>query len=344
MPIELRTRDDLSVNDIVRLAREHHVAATPHVGNWTPARLVLPTLGISVLCVDHTMGSKDRNAHPQLLIQNGVAREVCDQHDCLTTHAKVTTACIHPLGTSLSEVHMGAVRALYPSADVVTHLEHLKKSKEVTLAVLEEVTTLSRSATWWRKVDAEGSVTSYRRKELPSTWAEVEPHIFPLTNEREGWLVHNRVAILMDVIQQSHMGNDPEIYHLSGPDMVRYLGSEMEILSRMYDHVRTRLGFKQETIIFNLIPFASFRFATRATQATACEKLCEELAGNIPCERSIQSSVREAFDVFAESETQDYFTQHDCLATGERIEVPGIAREWSMKTCAEHMARVRALA
>jgi len=347
MPCELRIRDDLSVNDIVRLAQKHLVKVTPHVGNWTPARLALPMLGVSVLCVDHTIGIKDRNAHPHLLIQNGAAHELCDHADRLTTHAYVTKHAnggFHPIGKSLSDVHIGAVRALYPLADIMTHVEHLREYRDVTLVVLEEATNFSRSATWWRKVDAEGMVTSYRSKNLPRTWKEIRPSIFPLTNRREGWLIHNRISILMDIIIQSRMGIESDMYHLSGPDMVRYLGSEMATISRMYDHVRKRLGLPQEIITFNLVPFASFRFATRASQASACERLCKELAGTSPDEHTLRSCIREASDVLAESESQSYFTQHDCLAEGEKIAIPDIAREWPMALCAKHFAMVQAAA
>lgn len=143
MPVALRTRDDLSMNEIVRLGRDHVVKVTPHVGNWTPARLVLPTLGISILCVDHTIGIKDRNAHPHLLIHGGAAHVLCDTADRLTTHSCVTRRAnsgIHPIGKSLSEVHIGIVRSLHPSADIVTHSEHLREYRDITLAVLEETT------------------------------------------------------------------------------------------------------------------------------------------------------------------------------------------------------------
>lgn len=346
MPIQLRIRDDLSINDISSLARYYNIKVTPHVGNWTPARLVLPTIGVSILCVDHTIGERDPNAHPHLLIKDGVAHELCDRPDRLTTHSSVTRELpdmAYPIGRSLSDVHVGALRTLYPSADIVTHVEYLKENRDITLAVLEEITALSRSATWWRRVDQEGNVTAHRKKELPRTWGEVEQDIFPLTREKEGWLVHNRVSILMDVILQSRMGTEPEVYHLSGPDMVRYLGGEIEVISRMYDHVQKRLGFKQESVSFNLIPFASFRFATRTKQAGACERICEGLVTGSPTEDVLRQNIAEASDALAESESKNYFTQHDCLAQGDCIVVPDVARTWSMATCATHLATVRAL-
>lgn len=346
MPIELRTRPDLSINDIVRLTSSHIVRVTPHVGNWTPARLVLPTLQLSILCVDHTIGERDPNAHPHLLIRNGRAFTLCDKPDRLTTHSYVTQVVdgsVHKPGVSLTDVHIGVIRALYPGADIVTHVEHLNASRDMTLAVLEEATALSPSGTWWRRVDEEGKVTCYRKKDLPTRWSEYESCIFPLTNPREGWLVHNRVAILMDVIDQSRMGTEPEIYHLSGPDMVRYLGNEIGMISRMYDQVRGRLGLPRNEIVFNLVPFASFRFATRASQTQACKQLCTALADGCPDEKRIRSYAAEASDVFCRTETQDHFSQHDLLATGEAIVVTEIAREWSMDTCAAHLERVRAL-
>jgi hypothetical protein len=343
MPCELRVRDDLSVDDITRLAQSHVVRVTPHVGNWTPARLVLPTLGLSILCVDHTIANRDINAHPHLIIKGGEKRAICKHVDRLTTHAYVTEALPnYGIGTSLTEVHVGAMRKLFPTADIKTHSEHLKEEREITLAVLEEAMGLSRSMVWWRKVDCDGLVRQFRKKELPRTWAEYAHDIFPLTNEKEGWLVHNRIAILMDVVLQSRLGTESEIYHLSGPDMVRYLGSEIESLSRLYDRVRTRLGLPQGTITFNLVPFASFRFATRQSQADACEKLCTKLAEPAFDVAHMRSYASEASDIFSETETQSYFTQHDCAGSSEKVVVPEIARTWSMATCAQYLAVLKA--
>lgn len=344
MPCELRIRDDLSIDDIARLARSHIVKVTPHVGNWTPARLVLPTLGLSILCVDHTIGERDPNAHPHLLIKNGEKRTICGHADRLTTHACVTEMeSDHAVGTSLSDVHVGAIRKIYPRADIMTHSEHLKDERNITLAVLEEATNLSLSLTWWRRVAADGSVQHFRKKDLPRAWADYAPDIFPLTNEKEGWLVHNRIAILMDIILQSRLGTESEMYHLSGPDMVRYLGNEVESLSRLYDHVRKRLNLPQRTITFNLVPFALFRFATRRSQARACERLCMMLGTETGAlHRSHKAYALEAGDIFSETETQSYFTQHDCLASEEDIVVPEIARTWSMATCATHFRRLKA--
>lgn len=346
MPVELRIRDDLSLADVVRLGASHEVKVTPHVGNWTPARLVLPTLGISILCVDHTIGERDRNTHPHLFIRDTGTRVLCDQADRLTTHAVVTRSDVasdHPVGTPLSVVHVNTLRTCYPTADIVTHVEFLHRHREFTLAVLEEVTKISRSAVWWRRVDHEGRVTQHRRKDLPREWREYERSIFPLTNVNAGWLIHNRVAILMDVLTQSQMGSEHEIFHLSGPDMVRYLGGELQMISNMYDRVRTRFALPRETITFNLVPFASFRFAARPSQADACIRLCTELEKETPSKEVLRECLAASADVLAESETERYFSQHDCAATGTRIVVPEVARDWSMATCARNLELVRSL-
>jgi hypothetical protein len=103
----------------------------------------------------------------------------------------------------------------------------------------------------------------------------------------------------------------------------------------MYDVLRKRLGLVQKEITINLVPFASFPFATRTTQAAAAEALAEELSKKKPSEATVQHHVREAFDVLAHASTKAYFTQHDCIASGERVVVPEITRTWSMATCQE---------
>jgi len=307
MPCKLCIRDDFSITQIEHLTRNHYVKVTPHVGNWTPARLVLPTLNVSILCVDHTIGVRDKNAHPHLLIHGGQAYVICDHANKLTTHASVTQCAngsSHAIGTSLSQVHVNTIRSLYPGADIVTHSEYLAKNSEITMKVLEEITKLAPRYVWWRRVNSGGVVTQVKKTDLPSKyeWLVYEQDVFPITNKKSGWLIHNRVAILLDVIFQSQMGVEPEIYHLSGPDMVRYLASEMKVISNMYDHIRGRLGFLQEDITINLIPFASFGFATRNQQSTACKQLCEELVNENPDNRVILSCLSGASDIFSEDD------------------------------------------
>ena len=346
MPCRLRIRDDLSVNDIVRLSRDHLIKVTPHVGNWTPTDMVVPTLGVSVLCVDCTIGERDYNAHPHLFIRGGKAQVLCEHADILTTHARVTSGeYTYAVGTPVSEIHVGALHTLYPNADIVTHSEHLAQHKDITLAMLEIITKISPGYVWWRFVHEDGSVRAFRKEDLPNKtqWHLFRDKIFRLTNDKRGWLIHNRGNILMDVIQQSRMGVEPEIYHLSGQDMVRYLGSEMTAISRMYDHVRKQLGLSQETITYNLVPFSSFRFATRPDQASACELLCVKLAEGIEGE-ALQPYVLDTSDVLMGSDTRCYYTQHDCLANDDRVVVTPIAREWPMETCAKYLALMKAAA
>jgi len=341
MPCELRIRDDLSVNDIVEIAKNSPVVTSPHVGNFTPLRLTLPTLGVKVLCADHTIGIKDRNTHPHLFIQGGVAHTLSTQSDMLTTHASVTERVnggTYPLGMSVSEVHVGALRKLYPERSIVTQTEHFNENREVMLSVLEEVTNLSPSLAWWRSVDSQGLVTPHKRKDLPGRWEDVAHKIFPLTNTEEGWLAHVRINILMDVILQSEMGVNPRVIHLSGPDMVHYIGGEMKAISRMYDNVRKRLNLREETITIDLVPFASLRFATRASQALACEELCTELMQKNPREEVLRGLVQEAHDVLTDPATCSYFTQHDSIATGEGVVIPEAVRSWTMETCAERFS------
>jgi len=339
MPVAMSIRDDLSIQDIEKLAQTHVLEVTPHVGNWTTHRLVLPTLGIKVLCVDHTIGERDINTHPHLLIIKEQAHVLCTTSDRLTTHGRVAQRINgYPYlpGTSLADVHVGTVRELYPEADIVTHSEFLAEHRELAMQLYEILMPVTKPTTlWWRRVDAKGVVTQYRKRDLPHSFSEVRDDIFRLSNQHSGWLMHNRMAILMDVILQSEGGVVPHIYHLSGPDMVRYLESELVALSRMYDVLRKRLGLVQKEITINLVPFASFPFATRTTQAAAAEALAEELSKKKPSEATVQHHVREAFDVLAHASTKAYFTQHDCIASGERVVVPEITRTWSMATCQE---------
>jgi len=338
MPCSITIRDDLALTDVRTLARSHLIEATPHTGNWTTWRLLYPSLPIRTVCVDHTIPCRDRNAHPHLLITQAGAHTLSSHTERLTTHAHVTHPnTSHQSGTSLSEVHTGTVRKLFPAAEVLTHTEYLRNHCELLLTCYESLISLSKGALFWRHVDESGTITAHKdRKRLPSTFSEVRDNIFCVTNETSGWLVHNRLAILLDMLVQSHMGEESVIYHLSGPDMVHYLESEQKILSRMYDHLRPVLGLRSEHLTIALIPFANMRFAVRESHGQEATRLCEALEAGETCRQTLQTHAARLPDIVSDTETTCYFSQHDLVSCGERIVVPEPAEHWSFDLCARH--------
>ena len=108
----------------------------------------------------------------------------------------------------------------------------------------------------------------------------------------------------------------------------------MTAISRMYDLVRAELGFTQETVTLNLVPYAAFRFASRSSQAQTLERLCEELSAESPHMPTLRTLAGGVSDVFADQATQRHFTQHDALL-GDPVVLSGVAQGWSMALCCE---------
>ena len=223
MPCQLRIRDDLSVADIARLAQSHVVRRTPHVGNLPPPQTALPALGVELLVVDCTIPDRDALNRPDLFIRGGNAQHLCADVSRMTTHLTTThpQACNgHGSPRSLADVHVGALRQLYPRGKIRTCGEHLAAHSEAILRILAVVARGHPGFVWWRRVDSAGAVYTCSKRETSSiSWEQVYHRVFQLTDTHEGMLLHNRFLILMDIIEQSQYGAEPDINHLSGPAM-----------------------------------------------------------------------------------------------------------------------------
>jgi len=318
MCITLSVRDDVSINDLLQVARTRPVVKTPHVGNNSPNNLFAAKCGFEILWVDSTIPKRDTNANPHLLIKGGTATPLVEgSHliETLTTHTLVTQEGLEASGftpgESLVEGHIKRMRAVFPGTHVETNLERLQRYADLTESVLE-IATCVLPHKWWRRVDAEGKVRKIEKGDSSwiSSWRDVSGQVY-LLPKREGWIVPNDFNILIDLVVQTTVGNSPEVWMLSGPDMIRYLPDteRMQELRIAYEAVSRKLGLLRE-IQIHLVPFTKFKFAVRQTHAGHLESLFETLADHSD-RKKIRSLAQECPDLWTKTEKRDYFSQHD---------------------------------
>ena len=279
MPIQLKIRKDLSLNDLVSFKRAGFlVFKTPHVGNWYPNNLACAALGIPMKVVDSTKGCLDRNFHPHCVIVNGTRTQIAEEN-ALTSHTKVTRAHEHTadrfkIGASVSETHMGALREAFPELEMLTVSGYLKENSGRVLELLEVLTQHDHSI--WERYVREDGITEPRHARQ---WIVVNASGVCGTNgSNRGWVSPNIANILMDVTIDPLKFNTDIVYELSGPDMYKYIGQLMPKLNELYEVVRQKLWPElPETVTLNLVPVADMRFAVPTHRRQVLDELVEVL-------------------------------------------------------------------
>ncbi|MBI4450180.1 hypothetical protein HY634_03915 [Candidatus Uhrbacteria bacterium] len=317
MPFPVTIRRDCSLNDLATIHRSGgSVMKSPHIGNMYPNNLAVGALGIPLNCYDRTIGRKDRNFHPHRVICGGRSEVIAlDGIDRLTTHAIVDRPSqLAPewfsVGTRVADGHMAALRAALPTAECVTYTDWLRERADRITAVLEVITDAFPSI-WERLVTPDGHVVDYRVR----NWAVVQQiGVYGVTSDApSGLIVPNVVNILLDGVLECLSRGVTEVYHCSGPDMVRYIGELEAQLHTLYDTVRTRLGWGlPDTLRFHLVPVAEMRFVVPERRRAALDELVASWCDVQALKRIQAERMREATD----DERQDAITA--CVAARDR--------------------------
>ncbi|MDP3985311.1 MAG: hypothetical protein Q8P82_00975 [bacterium] len=279
MPFNILIRRDLSLTALADIHRSGgSVTKSPHIGNIYPNNLAVAKMGIPLNIYDRTIGERDRNFHPHRVIVGGMSETIAD-HRILTTHARVereSQLVPHrfPIDARTTDCHMQALRDAIPKADLVVYTDYLERHIDRVLPILELVTDRLPKI-WERTVSETGVIT---RRGIQTGWKEIVPlgvMGLPATH-LSGWVIPNVLNTLLDVILESAERGIADVYHLSGPDMVKYIHQFDATLTELYDHVRSRLDWRlPETLRFHVVPVADMRFAVREERRAPLDALVE---------------------------------------------------------------------
>ncbi len=277
MTFRVAVRKDLSLLDLKRLHDEGgSVQKSPHGGNVYNNNLAVGTLGIQMNLYDRTIGEKDMNFHPHRVIRGGRSEVIADPR-LLTTHARVLTTPKLATdwfreGELVLDGHMRALRSAVPEGDWFYYTEYLHRHADEVVALCEASSEMDASI-WERHVDAAGRV---HQDVCPGVSSLKRMGIYGVTNAHSGWLLPNVLNVLCDALIERRLRRVSEVFHLSGPDMVRYVPGYQTLLERLYAYFRHRLDWDlPESFTFNLVPAADMRFAVTADRRGVLDELFE---------------------------------------------------------------------
>lgn len=266
MNLSVRVCEDVSLQDLTReLETGGSVVKTPHVGSIYHNNLLMLSLGIPLICYDRTTGAKDTLFHPHGIVCDKAFR-VLTRADILTTHARVVNTPdderfgqYFRSGASVLEGHMRSLRDVFPRASITAWGDVIEAESDYFLAVLDQLARVYGQdflGHWYRRVTIEGELV----RDTPRSWDAMRNHVFRLTDQKQGWILPNLLNVFLTALLQHRQApGKNDVYHLSGPDMIRYIGNMQGTLEG-YSMALGSLGCRHD-VVFNVVPVAHVRFA-----------------------------------------------------------------------------------
>lgn len=302
MSIEITINDQLSVAELQQKQSEgFSVLRSAHVGNVRPYNMVLANAGIPLLCVDHTITGIDRNYLPESVVKAG-QRDIIAPSEQLVCASRVA-ASLQPL----SEFHLGNLADAVPGANTFTNSQYLMSNYELT----EEITTLAAEAMpgLFHRIAYEG--IAQRKRDAAAELGRIGT-LQLNQGTANGVIIPNELDIILNFVIETLKSERQTQYHLSGPDMVKYIDQEQEELDALYEMVKVDSSIGDQlpdTLKVELVPTTAARFATTKQRAP----ILESLLGTFNFVTQEQVNIKErrksffASDESRESERRDSF-------------------------------------
>ncbi|RVU20477.1 hypothetical protein EOT10_27815 [Streptomyces antnestii] len=178
-------------------------------------------------------------------------------------------------GANLALAHLEALAKAVPDAVLGTYADYLNEHQTVASAVLE-ICADRRPDLWYRRADAQRGVDDLSStSNRPQKWEEFSREgVVGFDGATEGWLIPKTVIILTMAILDAFHFKTPEVYHLSGPSMVQYIGSLGADLEDLYRAVAPKIGLPTR-LVFNLVPTALMTLGAPDGECSSVDRLVE---------------------------------------------------------------------
>jgi len=256
--------DSLSISQLALLSRNgESVVRAAHVGNQYSSNMTIMQAGLHTILYDRTLGSKDRNYHPHLVLRRGTplfCEDLCDPD--------MLVSC-----TTAGEDHLKVLRRVFPDSLIELYDTYLQRCQEnyiPILSILKEYKLLGgKKWSWSRFVDREGFVTNRK----PKNWKQIEDEgIYRVTTKNHGWIIPNIFNVILMSLYESLKYKTNTIHHLSGPDMIKYINSIKPDMVDIWSTLK-KFTLNSEVFDFRLYPTASARFVTLASRRRQLDQL-----------------------------------------------------------------------
>jgi hypothetical protein len=277
----IKQRPDLSLADLQRIqANGGAVMRSAHFGNWSPSNLSVAALGLRCVLVNTTMTGRDIVYHPTgVVVGRRFHPGLAAPGNALVVLSRVRRAPNVPgveqffkQGANLATAHLDALGKAVPGSVIETYEDYLGRNADLAAAVLE-IAADTAPTLWRRQVDRVRGVQEIGAP--PRGWADVAPTgVLGWSGATSGWLIPKAVIILTMAVIDCVTYRTPEVYHLSGPSMVDYIGELDPVLQRLYQAVAGRLGLPDQ-LLFNLAPTALMTLGAPSCDRAALDRLID---------------------------------------------------------------------
>ncbi|MCE7936679.1 hypothetical protein DYH10_02740 [Candidatus Saccharibacteria bacterium CPR2] len=301
---QISVDDSMTLPELRDMDEKFAVFRTSHVGNHYPANLAWYGLGGRTYTYDRTINGVDNNYHPDMLIKNNAAQRLYGSSDqevgILTTHARIENILQDSpveirLGMLALQLHTESLQSAFPYTIIKTHSDHIRDNQDV----IDETITLLHNAgysdQYRRCVNEFGEVSDIANPEE----AIRKQGIYSVNGRDEtGVLMSNEHNFIIYGITEALRTGNGTMYHLSGPDMVKYASSLSDRLGQQYTYLREKASFGKdlpEKIDMRIVPTAGARFVVRAALKDQLDALVDTYETHSIEEEIAQEQARAVF-------------------------------------------------
>lgn len=286
--LQIRPNDSLSINDLVDLHEQGlSVQRSAHVGNLQPYNMSLIAVGIPAILVDHTITGVDTTYRPESILLAGTETSIAP-HGQVSSRIKV-------IDTYVDQAHTDAVLSAIPHGNIELTTAYIRRHeaiyRDVTRIAVESMPELFK-----RKVENGDPVTS----EISTLRAQSEISrcgILQLNDDPRsgsGVLMPNVVDIVGNFIAEALESGRDTVYHLSGPDMVRYIfkSKDAQQIAQLYALVKGASPIGKHLpakLKVELVPTADARLATTLQRANELDQLMQAVVEKDDADKEIRT-------------------------------------------------------
>ncbi len=280
--LNIEINNDYTLNEVLSLhqAQETSLQRTPHTGNINMSHILHFQLGLPAVLYDRNKGRLDSTFNPHMVVnQNGAERISND--DVLMTHARIESshipvddhADLFELGGKVADAHTEAIRRVFPEVDVVQYSDYLAENNELVSDVLHVVSQHYDGELWQRWVEPDGNTKSI----MPESNTDAAQQVFGVSDDEKGWIIANKMNVLLMAVAEAKKFATDRVYHISGPDMYRYIDGMADELDYLYATVRDKLPQYQlpQTLDFVILPMANIKFIANEQKQDKLEELID---------------------------------------------------------------------
>lgn len=259
MELSINKQADISLNELVSKKEQGlSVVRSAHVGNSRMYNLVIANAGIDMLLVDHNQTLRDTNYQPEAIIQDGQKELLTDSKMTLSLRTRSDKD-----NKYLDEIHISSLRQTFPNTNIFSNTEYLRNNEQVAGEIIS-ICVDNMPELFIRIALPDGTTNkSFEASTLAKSSGVIQLQDDP-REEKEVAMMPNEVDIICGFVIEALNTNSDIQFHISGPDMIKYIKSILPNLKKIYSLLSSASFANKlpDNLIVELVPGASLSLAT----------------------------------------------------------------------------------